>query len=126
MCVCVFSKLHTTAQSDPVILVMLCYSHWFSQGCVCVYVCVPARVFCHWIPGTSYYDGIYSTWPVVRVLKGTWEAALFCFMILVESRTHAVGLTSSSSQVTVVIVIFIDGRCADVCVCVCVYLLNCT
>ena len=27
MCVCVFSKLHMTAQSGPVILVILCHSH---------------------------------------------------------------------------------------------------
>ena len=33
--VCVFSKLHITAQSGPVILVILCHSH-----CVCVCVCV--------------------------------------------------------------------------------------
>ena len=59
VCVCVFIKLHiTTAQSGPVILVILCHSHWSSQGgindtcyenlwsnatkgvCVCVCVCV--------------------------------------------------------------------------------------
>ena len=27
MCVCVFIKLHITAQSGPVILVILCHSH---------------------------------------------------------------------------------------------------
>ena len=32
MCVCVFIKLHITAQSGPVILVILCHSHWPSQG----------------------------------------------------------------------------------------------
>ena len=32
MCVCVFIKLHITAQSGPVILVILCHSH----VCVCV------------------------------------------------------------------------------------------
>ena len=31
-CVCVFIKLHITAQSGPVILVILCHSHWSSQG----------------------------------------------------------------------------------------------
>ena len=48
MCVCVFIKLHITAQSGPVILVIICHSHWSSQGgindtcyvCVCVCVCV--------------------------------------------------------------------------------------
>ena len=34
-CVCVFIKLHITAQSGLVILVILCHSH-----CVCVCVCV--------------------------------------------------------------------------------------
>ena len=32
VCVCVFIKLHITAQSGPVILVVLCHSHWSSQG----------------------------------------------------------------------------------------------
>ena len=27
VCVCVFIKLHITAQSDPVIVVILCHSH---------------------------------------------------------------------------------------------------
>ena len=49
VCVCVFIKLHITAQSGPVILVILCHSHWSSQGrindvcvgvCVFVFVCV--------------------------------------------------------------------------------------
>ena len=35
MCVCVFIKLHITAQSGLVILVILCHSR-----CVCVCVCV--------------------------------------------------------------------------------------
>ena len=49
-CVCVFIKLHITAQSGPVILAILCHSHRSSQGgindtcqvcmCVCVVVCV--------------------------------------------------------------------------------------
>ena len=51
-CVCVFIKVHITTQSGPVILVILCHSHWSSQGgindtcyentrtCVCVCVCV--------------------------------------------------------------------------------------
>ena len=42
---CVFIKLHTTAQSGLVILVILCHSRRSSQGgisdtCVCVCVCV--------------------------------------------------------------------------------------
>ena len=43
----VFIKLHLTAQSEPVVLiVILCHSHWSSQGgindtvCVCVCVCI--------------------------------------------------------------------------------------
>ena len=32
VCVCVFIKLHITAQSGPVILVILCHSHRSSQG----------------------------------------------------------------------------------------------
>ena len=32
MCVCVFIKMQITAQSGPVILVILCYSLWSSQG----------------------------------------------------------------------------------------------
>ena len=32
VCVCVFIKLHITAQSSLVILVILCHSHWSSQG----------------------------------------------------------------------------------------------
>ena len=32
MRVCAFIKLHITAQSGPVILVILCHSHWSSQG----------------------------------------------------------------------------------------------
>ena len=42
VCVCVFIKLHITAQSGPVILVIICHLHWSSQGgivCVCVCVC---------------------------------------------------------------------------------------
>ena len=35
MCVCVFIKLHITAQSGPVILVILCHS--FVCVCVCVF-----------------------------------------------------------------------------------------
>ena len=35
VCVCVFIKLHITAQSGPVILVIICHFH-----CVCVCVCV--------------------------------------------------------------------------------------
>ena len=47
VCVCVFIKFHITAQSGPVILVILCHSHWSSRGrsmiddrlyCVCVYI----------------------------------------------------------------------------------------
>ena len=50
VCVCVFIKLHITAQSGPVVLVIICHSHWSSQGgindtcfevcvlCVCVYL----------------------------------------------------------------------------------------
>ena len=41
--VCVFIKLHITAQSDPVIPVILCHSHQTSQGAindVCVCVCI--------------------------------------------------------------------------------------
>ena len=48
MCVCVyiFIKLHITAQSGPVLLVIPCHSHWSSQEgindtcyevCVCVF-----------------------------------------------------------------------------------------
>ena len=54
MWVCVFIKLHITAQFGSVILVIPCHSHWSSQGvindtcyenlwwgvCVCVCVCV--------------------------------------------------------------------------------------
>ena len=32
MCVCIFIKLHITAQSGPVILVILCHSRGSSQG----------------------------------------------------------------------------------------------
>ena len=39
LCVCVFTKLHITAQSGPAILVILCHSHC-SSVCVCVCVCV--------------------------------------------------------------------------------------
>ena len=39
MCVCVFIKLHITAQSGPVILVILCHSHLPSVW-VCVFVCI--------------------------------------------------------------------------------------
>ena len=39
MCVCVFMKLHITAQSGLVILVILCHSHYVCVRdlCVCVY-----------------------------------------------------------------------------------------
>ena len=46
MYVCTFIKLHITAQSGPVIRVILCHSYWSSQGgindtCyVCMYVCI--------------------------------------------------------------------------------------
>ena len=42
-CVCIFIELHITAQSLPVILVILCHSHRSSQAgikCVCVCLCV--------------------------------------------------------------------------------------
>ena len=32
VCMYVFIKLHITTQSGPVILVILCHSHWSSQG----------------------------------------------------------------------------------------------
>ena len=64
VCVCVFIKLHITAQSGPVILVILCHSHWSSRGgindvcvcvlnctfyatCVCVCVCIKLHILCH-------------------------------------------------------------------------------
>jgi hypothetical protein len=37
VCVCVFIKLHITAHSDPIFLVILCYSHWFLQVLRIVY-----------------------------------------------------------------------------------------
>ena len=42
MCVCVFIKLHITAQSGLVILVILCHSR-----CVCVCVCVCVFIKLH-------------------------------------------------------------------------------
>ena len=41
---CVFIELHITAQSGPFTVVVLCYSHWSSQGggiddSVCVFNC---------------------------------------------------------------------------------------
>ena len=48
-CACVLFRLHIIAQSGPVILVVLCHSHWSSQGGIndtcyenllSVYVCV--------------------------------------------------------------------------------------
>ena len=54
VCVCVFIKLHITAQSGLVILVILCHLRLSSQGgindtcydvCVCVCVCVCVYVF---------------------------------------------------------------------------------
>ena len=47
VCVCVFIKLHITAQSGPVILVILCHSHYppkrrsiilVTWMCVCVFI----------------------------------------------------------------------------------------
>ena len=32
VCVCVFIKFHITAQSGPVVLVILCHSHLSSEG----------------------------------------------------------------------------------------------
>ena len=41
---CVFNKLHITAQSGPVTLVIPCNSHWSSVCvCVCVPGCLPQR-----------------------------------------------------------------------------------
>ena len=43
MYVCIFIKLHITAQSGPVILVILCHSHVCMYTCiryVCMYVCM--------------------------------------------------------------------------------------
>ena len=45
VCMYVFIKLHITTQSGPVILVILCHSHWSSRGgindmYVCMYVCM--------------------------------------------------------------------------------------
>ena len=37
VCMYVFIKLHITTQSGPVILVILCHSHWMY---VCMYVCI--------------------------------------------------------------------------------------
>ena len=57
MCVCVFIKLHMTAQSGLVILVILCHSRLSSQGgmndtcyvsvCVCLRVCVCVFIKLH-------------------------------------------------------------------------------
>ena len=52
VCVCVFIKLHITAQSGPVMLVILCHSHLSSQGgindtcyvCVCVYIFINLHI----------------------------------------------------------------------------------
>ena len=41
MYVCIFTKLHITAQSDLVILVILCHSH------VCMYVCMYVFIKLH-------------------------------------------------------------------------------
>ena len=38
VCMYVFIKLHITTQSGPVILVILCHSHWSSRGGI--YVCI--------------------------------------------------------------------------------------
>ena len=43
VCLCIFIKFHITAHSVPVILVIICYSHWSSQEgindmCVCMYL----------------------------------------------------------------------------------------
>ena len=43
MYVCIFIKLHTTVQSGPVILVILCHSHW------CMYVCMVITYSREWI-----------------------------------------------------------------------------
>ena len=47
VCMYVFIKLHITTQSGPVILVILCHSHWSSRGgindtyyAVCMYACM--------------------------------------------------------------------------------------
>ena len=46
VCMYVFIKLHITTQSGPVILVILCHSHWSSRGGIndtyyeCMYVCM--------------------------------------------------------------------------------------
>ena len=44
MYVYIFIKLHITAQSGPVIRVILCHSHWSSQY-VCMYVCMYVCIF---------------------------------------------------------------------------------
>ena len=51
VCMYVFIKLHITTQSGPVILVILCHSHWSSRGgindtyYVCMYVCMYACIY---------------------------------------------------------------------------------
>ena len=42
VCMYVFIKLHITTQSGPVILVILCHSHWSSRGGIndTYYVCM--------------------------------------------------------------------------------------
>ena len=52
MCVCVFIELHITAQSGPVVLVILCHSRFDPPKggsmilvCVCVCVCRCVCVF---------------------------------------------------------------------------------
>ena len=61
VCVCVFTKLHITAQSGPVMRVILCHSHWSPPKggsvillvgvCVCFSQIVgvyEARIRTHW------------------------------------------------------------------------------
>ena len=105
--VCVFVKLHITAQSGPVILVILCHSFWSSQGggqCVCVCVCVCVFIKLHITAQSG--PVIYSFYATGCNPPGGYLSCVFI-------KLH---ITTQSGPV-ILVILFVC-----VCVCVCVFI----
>ena len=117
VCMYVFIKLHITTQSGPVILVILCHSHWSSRGGI----------------NDTYYENLWSDATKVYVCM------YVCMYVCIIIKLH---ITAQSGLVTLVILchlrwssrggsmIFVTktsdqtrqrGVCMYVCMYVCIY-----
>ena len=109
LCLCVFIKLHITAQSGPVILVILCHLHWSSQGGI----------------NDTCYENLWS-----GATEGTHSLYLYNSYLspeylvlpppasLLLSRLCGLTATEPCVCVCVFIKLHITAQCVFVCVCV--------